>query len=388
MSSAFSITASANEFKLKPGESARVIFSVTNNRRATLTTIGQMASRQNSSLGLVSIVGRSEQEISPRATVQFVAKITIPKETDATGAHRFEFEAYSVDNPDEDFVVGPAIRLEIDASSKPIVKKPAKAPKPTPIIQSKLSWWAFAASVQWVISGFFFVFLAINFRLASDMFFTRSVQPGRDTIEWPAFCFSILLLLFLGFKYLTSFQFCLRNSVANRSDSSWNITRVAWAFAVFLVTTIILLFNLQLIGLVLGCLFCLAAIQFRDWNQYFTVPEKSANSNLMSNTAFVVSIISLLISAFAFWFGVWFFVVPLIGFGIPNSNGERFLHPVAGDGYRFFWVYVTTLLPILICLLIRKFANYRRLYWWVVLDWLIFGIMLAAILARAWAIKT
>lgn len=122
MPRSFAITASATSVQLDGSGQGEFTFTVSNTLgrpvrvRAVIEPEGQLQR------GWLSIVGEPERELAPDGTQSFRVKIVAPPGM-PEGLYSFHLIVVNIDNPDEEFAIGPSVGFELRRPVAPPRKK-------------------------------------------------------------------------------------------------------------------------------------------------------------------------------------------------------------------------------------------------------------------------
>ena len=122
MPRSFAITTSAPSVQLDGSGQGELTFTVSNalgrpiRARAVVEPEGQLQR------GWLSIVGEPERELAPDGTQSYGVKILAPPGA-PEGSYSFHLVVVNIDNPDEEFAIGPSVGFELKRPVAPLQKK-------------------------------------------------------------------------------------------------------------------------------------------------------------------------------------------------------------------------------------------------------------------------
>ncbi|WP_158501505.1 LamG domain-containing protein [Vitiosangium sp. GDMCC 1.1324] len=142
----FAITTSTPVLRLDGSGKGEVTFTVTNALGRPVRARALLEPEGNARGEWLTLVGEPERDFAPDGTHQYTVRVDIPPGT-PEGTYAFRLSSVSVENPDEDFAVGPSVGFQV---SRPVV----------PVRPKQFPWWVVALA-----SGLFLIVL-VSFLVA------------------------------------------------------------------------------------------------------------------------------------------------------------------------------------------------------------------------------
>ena len=142
MACPFDITVATNSVRLNTKRQGEAAFTVFNRSGRPVRGRAQVAAQQPEAAGWLAVIGEAERNYAIAGAEQVTVQLTVPASA-PPGSYAFRLDMVGVDNPDEDFCMGPSVTFEVP------VAEPAK---PFP-------WWIVAvAALVLVIGAAAFIF--------------------------------------------------------------------------------------------------------------------------------------------------------------------------------------------------------------------------------------
>jgi hypothetical protein len=123
MSSELAITAATNRIDLNGERRAETSFTVSNASGRPLRARVRVAPTAPALPDWFGVGGEAERPFPADGTQQFTVQIAVPPEA-ATGSYAFRLDALNLENPDGDYVQGPAVAFEV--ADKPTIVRARK----------------------------------------------------------------------------------------------------------------------------------------------------------------------------------------------------------------------------------------------------------------------
>ena len=123
MAHVFHITSANNRFEMNPDGQGSVSFTVSNASGRPLRARAVIVPLGGTEAGWLTVEGDAERQLSTNGTEIFVVRAAVAQGT-AAGDYTFRLDVVSEENPDEDFVEGPPVAMQVQSSEVPKRKFP------------------------------------------------------------------------------------------------------------------------------------------------------------------------------------------------------------------------------------------------------------------------
>jgi len=140
----FDISPLADQLTLDDKGGGETTFTVTNAAARALRARIRIAPQAPAEASWFTVEGEAERSFAPGAAHQFLVRLQVPAGTPA-GPIRFRADAVSVENPDEDFTIGPTVGAEVRVATPP--------PPPPPPPPRWWIWLIVAGAVLLIVIG-------------------------------------------------------------------------------------------------------------------------------------------------------------------------------------------------------------------------------------------